>query len=849
MSDSLIDALLKQSSATQGRDDEDFLAEVEATLNREDSRSRRLLLWVPGAVVVVALLLIPIFLTETPDPVAKNEIGLTPPTAVSEENESSQVQSTASNYVILLRERTKQADEAAGRGAKLYAEGDYQGAIDQYRASLDLLPDAPMTEPRRSAYIKQFSRASVLLARQRAKEGRYPESIALVEEVLQPRIDPINIDAKRLIEQLNDPDHYSSALEPNHLERVRRLKLALKTAQGYIDLGDVDRADREYHKALNEDPYNIAARRGIENNERHRLNYFDFAYDQTRAKMLREVAEGWETSVPEALEEEVPQAIELRSFAQVEHGGANTPTKGHRQEVQIDTATTTQFRIGQIQIGGNDKTQDRVIRRELPLDYSTAVSTARYSALVDNTWTSPATTPLSTFSIDVDTASWTNIRNMIRNGALSNSIPKDSVRIEEFINYFDWDYPQPEGDHPFALATELSACPWNRDSQLLRIGIQGENTIPSTRPAANLVFLIDVSGSMNQPRKLPLVKQAISVLTEELEENDRISIVVYAGSEGLALPTTPGSEKTAIERAIENLNAGGSTNGGAGIKLAYRLATENFIEDGINRVILCTDGDFNVGVTGTEELAQLVESGADAKVAISVLGFGQDNLNDGMLETVTNRGDGNYYFIDSFSEARKVFLRDLMGTLVTIAKDVKIQIEFNPSEVASYRLIGYANRRLKKEDFDNDEIDAGDIGSGHSVTALYEIIPSSGDEQNSNRNELRYQSSSEKATESATRKLEELAFLKLRYKRLGSEQSTLVEKIVNTTQESPDETSEDQHFASAVALFGLILRDHSSAENSSLADIIQLGKEGLGNDLNGYRAEFIDIVTRLQSVQ
>ncbi|MEM1443756.1 MAG: von Willebrand factor type A domain-containing protein, partial [Verrucomicrobiota bacterium] len=765
MSDSLIDAVLKQSAATQGGDDEEFLTQVEAAIDRDDSKSKskRLLFWIPAGVAAISLIATPFLLPDKPKPVAQTETETSPPVEVPVEKETSEVPAIASKYVIRLEERTKRADEAALRGSTLMADGDYQGGIDQYRVALDLLPEAPMTDPRRRAYKKQFSRACVLLARQRAEEGRYPESIALVEEVLLPSVDPLNLDAKRLIEQLNDPDHYSPGLTPSHLERIRRLKLALKTAQGYIDLGDYDRADLEYNRALNDDRYNFAARRGLENNERHRLNYFDLAYNPNRSKMLREVAEGWEVRSSLDSSEDPSLAVASGGTISVD----SLPGKRHGQVVPII-------------INGNDKTKDRVIRRELPLEsnafdttevytygsfgiegvISVENTTPRYSALIDNVWTSPSTTPLSTFSIDVDTASWTNVRNMIRNGALLGSIPKDAVRIEEMINYFTWDYPHPEGDHPFALATEISSCPWNEENQLLRIGLQGEEISTSERPKANLVFLIDVSGSMNQPQKLPLVKQSISVLTEELDEEDRISIVVYAGSEGLALPATPGSEKAAIHRAIENLNAGGSTNGGAGIKLAYRLAKENRIEEGINRVILCTDGDFNVGVTGTEELAQLVETGADEKIAISVLGFGQDNLNDGMLETITNRGDGNYFYIDSFREARKVFLRDLMGTLVTIAKDVKIQIEFNPAEVESYRLIGYANRRLKKEDFDNDEIDAGDIGSGHSVTALYEIIPNSG--KNSDDIELRYQSSPRTDTPKDTPAADELAYLKLR---------------------------------------------------------------------------------------
>ncbi|HRQ90448.1 MAG TPA: von Willebrand factor type A domain-containing protein, partial [Bacteroidia bacterium] len=686
--------------------------------------------------------------------------------------------------VLFQQENVRKADEFALRGSQLLANGDHQGAIDQYREALDLLPDAPIAAPRRRAYVSQFSRASVLLAIQRAEEGRYPESIALVEDVLQPSVDPDNIDARRLLERLNDPDYYSPALTPSHLERVRRVKLAQRIAQGYIELGDHDRAEREFNKVLNEDPYSTAARRGMEDNERHKLNYYDTTYNHTRAKMLREVAAGWESPVPAG----GPQlaGAKLESLSR----GAQIPAES---------------------------------------------STARYAPIADGSWASPLKSPLSTFSIDVDTASWTNLRGMVRSGLGRSAIPKDAVRIEELVNYFPWDYPQPEGEHPFAFATEVGPCPWNERHRLLRVGIQGKAMPPAQRPAANLVFLVDVSGSMGQPEKLPLVKRALAALVGELNERDCIAIVTYAGSDSLALPPTLGRDRKTILGALDRLEAGGSTNGGSGIRKAYELAGENRIEGGINRVILCTDGDFNVGVTGTEDLVSLVKEKAQSGMYLSVLGFGRDNLNDAMLEEITNRGNGNYFYIDSFREALKVFFDDLMGTLVTIAKDVKIQVEFNPSQVFQYRLVGYANRRLENEDFANDEVDAGEVGAGHAVTALYEIVPKGDPAAPAEAGELRYQKT-EAAPRPAAAPSDELAFVKLRYKRPDEERSLLMEQPV--AMKAGDATN-DFRFASAVALFGMILREQQGTGGETLQHVIDLASSAKGPDPAGHRAEFI----------
>ncbi|NRB72962.1 MAG: von Willebrand factor type A domain-containing protein [Verrucomicrobiales bacterium] len=737
------------------------------------------------------------------------------------------VTSVAENYVVRLQERVKQADEAALRGTQLQAEGDYQGAIDQYHAAIDLLPEAPMTEERETAYKKQFAKASNSLARQRADEGRYPESIYLVEEVLQPSMDPDNLDARRLLEQLNDPDYYSPALTPSHLERVRRVKLAIKTAQGYMDLGDHDRADREFNLALNDDPYNEAARRGMEVNERHRMNYFDTAYDHTRAKMLREVAAGWETPAPTTLDGDAKVSGPLHK--------QSIPSPDSDLIVSIGSGIQAGYSSDYIFYG------TRLQGQALP---PMEANTSRYGELIDNSWQSPLQEPLSTFSIDVDTASMSNVRGLIARGATRDQIPHDSVRIEELVNYFDWDYPQPTDNHPFAFAAETAECPWNRNHTIMRIGVQGKEIRRNKRPDTNLVFLLDVSGSMNKPNKLPLVKQAISVLVEELNENDRVSIVVYAGSQGLALPTTSGADQAAITAALDRLDAGGSTNGGAGIKLAYKMAQQQFIEDGVNRVILCTDGDFNVGITGDEDLVSLVEKKAEGGVFLSVCGFGTDNLNDAMLEEITNRGNGNYFYIDTFNEARKVFLQDMMGTLVTIAKDVKIQVEFNPGKVAAYRLIGYANRRLEAEDFENDEIDAGEVGAGHSVTALYEVVPVGADENPALSGDLRYQKPAQPALELV--ESDEIALLKLRYKQPDGDTSILMSQPVLPIDQSWRRASDDFRFASAVGLFGLILREHESAKDSRLRDVINLAGDVDNNDPHGYRREFVRMVEKLK---
>lgn len=474
----------------------------------------------------------------------------------------------------------------------------------------------------------------------------------------------------------------------------------------------------------------------------------------------------------------------------------------------------------------------------------------RYDSLTDNSFASPLKQPLSTFSVDVDTASYSNIRRMINSG---QAPPRDAVRIEEMINYFNYDYPQPKEEHPFGFAVETAKSPWNPDHQLLRVGIQGKRMQRDKRPAANLVFLLDVSGSMNSHNKLPLVKESMKLMIEELNENDTISIVVYAGAEGLCLPATSGDQKSKILKSLDKLSAGGSTNGGAGIQLAYKMAGQNFKKDGINRVILCSDGDFNVGRTDQGDLVSMVENKAKYGTYLTVLGFGSGNINDSMLEAITNKGNGNYFYIDSIKEGRKVLLQDLMSTLVTIAKDVKIQVEFNPKHVQNYRLIGYANRKLAAKDFTDDKIDAGEVGAGHSVTALYEIVPAGAPAIVFDpTNNLKYQKSKLAKVKKPKTEIvdsDELCTVKLRYKKPDSNKSQPIEQAVTYQAKDWTKATDDYQFAAAVALWGMQLRDSTHIDTTNTELILSLAKQGKGSDPFGRRQEFIELVKKWQKLQ
>ncbi|MFT5926791.1 MAG: Ca-activated chloride channel family protein [Rubritalea sp.] len=455
-----------------------------------------------------------------------------------------------------------------------------------------------------------------------------------------------------------------------------------------------------------------------------------------------------------------------------------------------------------------------------------------YKNIEENEFEQVGTSPLSTFSIDVDKAAYSNVRRMINNG---QTVAPDAVKIEEMINYFNYDYEQPDGEHPFAVHTDVSQTPWNRDTQLVKIGLQGKDVEASELPASHLIFLIDVSGSMSAKNKLPLLKSAFKILVQQLRQKDKVSIVVYAGAAGIVLEPTSGADKQTIISSLENLAAGGSTAGGEGIELAYKVAQEHFIKDGNNRVILATDGDFNIGASSDRAMEKLIVEKRKSGVFLSVLGMGYGNYQDSKLETLADKGNGNHAYIDNIQEARKVFGKEFTGSLYTIAKDVKLQVEFNPKNVLAYRLIGYENRRLATEDFIDDTKDAGELGIGHTVTALYEIVPTGKNSKHLKElTDLKYTNTSFSKDFN-----DELFTVKLRYKKPDGATSIAMEF---TQRNKTTKADDNMQFAAAIAMFGMQLR-HSKYDNSTtLDDVVKLAKNGKGTDEDGYRAEFIRLV-------
>jgi Ca-activated chloride channel family protein len=478
--------------------------------------------------------------------------------------------------------------------------------------------------------------------------------------------------------------------------------------------------------------------------------------------------------------------------------------------------------------------------------YNNNFNTEGYAGIDENGFKSVLNNPLSTFSIDVDNASYSNIRRFINSGVLP---PPDAVRIEEMINYFRYDYPEPEGVHPFSVYSELADCPWNSRHQLLLVGLRGKSIDKSSLPSSNLVFLIDVSGSMNVPNKLPLLKSAFSLLVNELRPQDHVAIVVYAGAAGLVLESTPGSRKEVIMNAINNLEAGGSTAGGAGLRLAYSVASENFIKGGNNRIILATDGDFNVGESSNGGMERLVEENRDRGIFMTVLGFGMGNIKDDKMEIIADKGNGNYSYIDNLQEARRVLVKEFGGTLFTIAKDVKFQVEFNPSKVQSYRLIGYENRLLNDEDFNDDRKDAGEMGSGHNVTALYELVPAGTDEKIPSVDPLKYQGADRTNVTAANNYQNEYLTIKIRYKRPDGITSMLLEKPVKNYINDMEDTSDNLRFAAAVSEFGMILRNSEFKGNATLEEAAKLARSARGDDEEGYRGEFIRLIDTVKGIK
>lgn len=500
-----------------------------------------------------------------------------------------------------------------------------------------------------------------------------------------------------------------------------------------------------------------------------------------------------------------------------------------REKKSLGYAVSDQFqgRVSGVQVRSTSSMPNISYHENVPHN------TEEYEAIDENGFRKVLDKPLSTFSIDVDAASYSNMRRFIQNGSLP---PKDAVRIEEMINYFSYDYKKPTGKNPFSINTELARAPWNSDHLIVQVGLQGKRIEMENLPASNIVFLLDVSGSMSSPNKLPLLRSAFKMLANELRPQDKVSIVVYAGAAGLVLEPTDGNDKKKIMGALDNLQAGGSTAGGAGIKLAYKIAKEQFINGGNNRVVLATDGDFNVGASSNAEMERLIEEKRKDGVFLTVLGFGMGNYKDSKMEKIADKGNGNYAYIDNMKEAKKVLVNEFGGTMFTIAKDVKIQVEFNPGVVQAYRLIGYENRKLNDEDFNDDKKDAGELGSGHTVTALYEIIPVGIESEFvKDIDPLKYQTKNNPIAMDS----DELMTVKFRYKEPDGDTSKLISE---TVENKIGKASSNLNWSMAVAGFGMLLRDSEYKGKLSYARVLNLAKAYVGTDKFGYRREFIDLV-------
>ena len=591
----------------------------------------------------------------------------------------------------------------------------------------------------------------------------------------------------------------------------------LLLAGSSAEIGNYNAAISQYQDVLRADPYNQAARRGMEEVEKKRFDSFKTAYEHQRSRMFASVDEAWEDKVPVAgAAVALPSSVDAKSdlyYLGADHGQEERPALRPLKDVRDNTET--------------------------------------YTRILENELKDVAREPLSTFSIDVDTAAYANVRRFLNQNTIP---PSDAVRIEELVNYFPTaeEGPAHDAKEPFAVRVEMAPCPWQPVHRLARIAIKGRE-LGNERKNSNLVFLVDVSGSMNEPNKLPLVQQSLRMLTEQFGEGDRVTMVVYAGGSGLVLPPTNGEKKADILAAIDKLKAGGSTHGSAGIQLAYEQAVAGFIKDGVNRVILCTDGDFNVGVSSPEALETLITQKAKSGVFLSVLGFGSGNLKDRTMETLADKGNGNYAYIDSLSEARKVLVEQMSGTLVTIAKDVKIQVEFNPAAVRSYRLIGYENRMLAKEDFNDDTKDAGEIGAGHSVVALYEVVPANlppGVEPRPAVDSLKYQAAAIAPAQLAdAAKSGEAMTVKLRYKEPEGETSQLIEVPTKDEGKTLTASSEEFKYSAAVAGFGLLLRDSAYKGTLSWETVRRLAIDGKGADKLGYRGEFLQLIDKARGLK
>ncbi|GAA5143090.1 hypothetical protein GCM10023213_30160 [Prosthecobacter algae] len=644
----------------------------------------------------------------------------------------------------------------------------------------------------------------------------------------------------------------------------------LNEGRGKHEMGDYDGASQAYMDALKADPVNSAARQGLEKVEQNRAEYFDTARDHQRARMLNQVNEAWESTAPTTASVAPGQAAATPADAAAPkpaapvvtgnmtvNGGSLAITGAGALTLQGSTtytggvvlsAPSSVTFIAGSEMAGNADVLDG--------ETQTRRSQESYTQIIENALKSVMNEPLSTFSIDVDTASYANVRRFLNQ---NSAPPRDAVRIEELINYFPTDETGPVAGakEPFAVKVEMAACPWQPQHRLARIAIKGKQ-IGQDRQPSNLVFLVDVSGSMAEPNKLPLVQQSLRMLAGQLGENDRVSMVTYANGSQVVLSSTTGQSKGEIVSAIDRLQAGGGTHGSGGLRLAYEQAVAGFIKGGVNRVLLCTDGDFNVGISSPTELESFITEKARSGVFLSVLGYGSGNLKDRTMETLADKGNGNYAYIDSLGEARKVLLEQMNGTLVTIAKDVKIQVEFNPAVIRSYRLIGYENRLLAKEDFNDDTKDAGEIGAGHSVTALYELVPANlppGAEPLPRVDALKYQQPPATAAAApaaepiaAAGTTDEALTVKLRYKEPEGSTSSLIEVPVKDDSRAMETASGEFKFTTAVAGFGLLLRQSSYAGQLTWDQVRQLALEGKGTDALGYRGEFLQLIEKARGV-
>ena len=545
------------------------------------------------------------------------------------------------------------------------------------------------------------------------------------------------------------------------------------------------------------------------------------------ANTITQKAKTNEAVLTETKQEEMAQVAEVEQFA----SAASTPKPASRMHAAKMMSKERQMMVGRAMAAAPVVMADSFVMPREERD--------KFEHFKDNPIKQVANDPVSTFSLDVDTGSYALVRQFVKQGRLPAS---DSARTEELINYFNYDYPKTKGEHPFAVNTELTTAPWQPDHYLLRIGVQAQDSHAEQMPAANLVFLVDVSGSMDEPNKLPLVISSLQMMTQQLRPQDKVSLVVYAGRTEVVLEPT--SNKADIVAALARLQAGGSTAGASALELAYKMARKGYIKGGVNRILLATDGDFNVGVTSTDQIKDMVKRERETGVTLSTLGFGQGNFNDAMMEQIADVGNGNYSYIDSVSEARKVLVDELSSTFNTVAKDVKVQIEFNPQQVSEYRLIGYENRQLNREDFNNDKVDAGDVGAGKSVTAIYEITPKGAA---SSVDPLRYQNEKQA---SASKVVPEFAFLKIRYKQPHATSSTLLTQPLMLPKSITPFTSatNDHRFATAVAGFGQLLRQSSNMGNLSYGQVLQIAQQAKGIDKMGTRAEFIQLVQNVQAL-